>query len=113
VHVDDLADAALAACHAAATMGQAYDLPGGETLAYDAMVARVLACLLPPARLLRVPTPVFRGMLALARLRGDGIGDAALARMRQDLVFDDAPARRDFGYAPRPFAPSALMFEPR
>lgn len=112
VHVEDLAAAALAACHAEAASGQAYDLPGGERLPYDAMVARVLACLRPPARLLRVPDPAFRGLLMLARLRGLGLGDAAVARMREDLVFDAAPARRDLGYAPRPFAPDAAMFAP-
>ena len=32
-------------------------------------------------------------------------------RMRADLTFDAAPARTDFGYAPRPFRPSADMFE--
>jgi len=28
-----------------------------------------------------------------------------LARLRQDLVFDPAPAVRDFGYAPPAFSP--------
>lgn len=110
VHVDDLADAALAACRVTASAGQAYDLPGGECLPYAEMVARVLACLQPPPRLLRVPTPLFRALLALARLRGSSVGAAVLARMQDDLVFDQAPAHRDFGYAPRPFAPHAGMF---
>ena len=39
--------------------------------------------------------------------------EAAVARMRSDLVFDLEPARRDFGYAPRPFRPQARMFAPR
>jgi hypothetical protein len=30
--------------------------------------------------------------------------------MRDDLVFDATPAQRDFGYAPRPFQPTASMF---
>lgn len=114
VHVDDLAEAALAALDAAASHGQAYDLPGGETLTYREMVARVLAALRPPARLLEVPRPLFRAALALARAGGRlrGLGDAALQRMQQDLVFDPAPAQRDFGYAPRAFHPAAHMFEP-
>ena len=37
-------------------------------------------------------------------------GEAVVARMQQDLVFDSEPARRDFGYAPRDFKPSAEMF---
>ena len=113
VHVDDLAGAALAACDAIAAQGQAYALPGGDTLAYRDMVARVLAALKPPARLHEVPAPAFVAALHAARALGyaGGFGDAAVARMRSDLVFDAAPAQRDFGYAPRPFRPTAAMFE--
>ena len=113
VHVDDLADAAFAALDADAAHGNAYDLPGGETLPYREMVVRVLGALQPPARLVEVPAPLFAAMLSVARATGrmHGFGDAALARMREDLVFDSAPARRDFGYAPRMFAPTAEMFE--
>ena len=114
VHVDDLADAALAARDAPATHGRAYALPGGEALPYREMVARVLAAIEPPPRLLPLPDPVFRGALAMARMAGAarGFGGAALARLRDDLVFDAAPARRDFGYAPRGFAPTAAMLRP-
>lgn len=120
VHVGDLADAAFAACDVAATHGQAYALPGGETLPYRDMVARVLNVLDtppsgPPPRLVEVPSPLFALMLLGARALGrvGGFGDAAVARMRSDLVFDIEPARRDFGYAPRPFRPTAQMFDPR
>lgn len=112
VHVDDLAAAAFAACDSAATHGKAYALPGGETLSYRDMVARVLAVLEPPPRLIEVPSPLFTAALLGARALGriGGFGDAAVARMRSDLVFDVEPARRDFGYAPRPFRPTAAMF---
>ncbi|MBD9468934.1 NAD-dependent epimerase/dehydratase family protein [Pseudoxanthomonas sp. PXM01] len=105
VHVDDLAAAALAVVDAPTTHGQAYALPGGETLAYRDMVARTLAALEPPATLWQVPMPMFRMALSLARLAGvmRGLTDDAVARMREDLVFDATPARRDFGYAPKPF----------
>jgi nucleoside-diphosphate-sugar epimerase len=113
VHVADLADAALRACDAAATDGTAYAVPGGEALPYREMVARVLRALPSSPPLLEIPAPLFDGALhALQRLRlGDGVGEAALARLREDLVFDAAPARRDFGYEPRRFEPSAGMFE--
>lgn len=109
VHVDDLAAAALAVVDASATYGQAYALPGGETLTYREMVARTLAALDPPATLWQVPMPVFRGALALARTAGvmQGLTDDAVARMRENLVFDAAPARNDFGYAPRAFTVDA------
>nr|WP_298129385.1 NAD-dependent epimerase/dehydratase family protein [uncultured Pseudoxanthomonas sp.] len=105
VHVDDLADAALAVVDAPATHGQAYALPGGETLVYREMVARTLAALDPPRKLWQVPMPVFGVALSLARAAGvmRGLTDDAVARMREDLVFDAAPARNDFGYAPRTF----------
>lgn len=111
-HVGDLAKAAFAVLDAAATHGQAYALPGGETLAYREMVARVLATLQPPAKLHLLPPTAFHALLSLAHAAGIArdFGDAALGRMRQDLVFDIEPARRDFGYAPRAFEPAAGMF---
>ena len=105
VHVDDLAVAALAVVDAPATHGQAYALPGGETLAYREMVVRTLAALDPPATLWQLPMPVFRAVLSFARMAGAmrGLSDDAVARMRENLVFDATPARNDFGYAPRAF----------
>lgn len=112
VHVDDLAAAAFAALESTASYGQTYALPGGETLAYREMVRRVLAVLDPPATLVELPSPLFNLALAVAKFAGGtGLGEAAVQRMRADLVFDDAPARRDFGYAPRAFRPAARMFE--
>lgn len=115
VHVDDLALAALQACDAPATHGRAYAVPGGETLSYRDMAARVLATLQPPPRLVELPAPLFRAVLATARACGQatGFGDAALARLQQDLVFDSRPAQRDFGYRPRAFRPTADMFVTR
>lgn len=114
VHVDDLAAAAFAVLDSAASHGQTYALPGGETLSYREMVRRVLQTLDPPATLIELPSPLFNLALAAAKLTGGtGLGEAAVQRMRTDLVFDDAPARRDLGYAPRRFAPTARMFEVR
>ena len=115
VHVNDLAAAAFAAIGSAAAHGQTYALPGGETLPYRDMVARVLAVLEPPATLVELPSPLFNLALATAKLvgRGTGLGEAAVQRMRTDLVFDPAPAQRDLGYAPRRFVPTARMFDAR
>lgn len=112
VHVDDLADAAMAALSRTGDEVRAYDLPGGQTLTYREMVARTLSSLHPPRRVLVLPGSLFA--LAGAATRALGMhdaGPAVLARMRQDLVFDDASARRDLGYAPRGFAPEAAMFD--
>lgn len=112
VHVDDLAEAALSCIDQPASVGQAYALPGGETLPYREMIARVLAALQPPPRLIELPSPLFKLALRVAQVSGRarGLGDAAVARMQDDLVFDATPAKRDFGYAPRPFNPTMKMF---
>jgi nucleoside-diphosphate-sugar epimerase len=114
VHVDDLAAAALACVDAPAAAGRTYAVPGGETLPYRDMVARVLAALHPAPRLAILPPALFRMLLGIARTAGVArdFNDAALARMREDLAFDAAPAQRDFGYAPRAFAPTAAMLTP-
>lgn len=111
VHVQDLADAALAVLAHPATHGRSYALGGGEMLSYREMVRRVLAVLRPPARLLTLPHALFASALALAHACGrlQGMNRAALQRMREDLAFDLQPARQDFGYAPRVFAPDAAM----
>lgn len=111
VHVDDLARAAVGCLPVAASHGRAYALPGGEALAYREMVHRVLQALQPPARLVEVPAPLFALAVRAAQAAGrlQGLGPAVVARMREDLVFDAGPASRDFGYAPRAFAPTAAM----
>ena len=112
VHADDLATAALACAQADHAAGRTYAMPGGETLSYRNMVARVLATLQPRPRLLRLPNSLFQAAVATAR-RFDligGIGAGMLDRLDADLVFDAGDARRDFGYAPRRFEPTAAMF---
>lgn len=115
VHVDDLAAAAFACVSAPASHGRAYALPGGETLRYRDMIARVLAVLEPPPKLIELPSPVFNLALLAAQATGHatGLGEAAVRRMRSDLVFDLGPAQRDFAYAPRRFLPERTMFDPR
>jgi len=113
VHVDDLADAALAAAAARGPLASAYDLPGGEALPYKEMVRRVLASLDPPAKLLELPSGPLRAAGWCAHrvgLMGDA-GAGVWARLATDLVFDAQPARRDLGYAPREFSPTACMFD--
>lgn len=112
VHVDDLAATAVAALRAEGAGGRGYDLPGGETLPYREMVARVLAALDPPAQLVELPAPLFALLASALRAGGrlQGFGAEAQARLRQDLVFDAGPAAAALGHAPRPFNPDAAMF---
>jgi len=111
VHVEDLADAAFAALSAPASFGHTYAVPGGETLSYRDMVARTLACLRPPVRLIELPSPLFNLALLAAQATGraTGLGEAAVRRMRSDMAFDAGPAQRDFGYAPRGFVAEDVL----
>jgi len=107
VHADEVADAVLRALRRPLPAAGCFDLPGGEVLAYDEMVARCLRVAAPGARVLRVPGPLLRAGLALA---GGGPGAGVLARLHQDLVFDGAPARQALGWTPGPFRPTPADF---
>jgi nucleoside-diphosphate-sugar epimerase len=108
VHAADVADACVAALRTPGAVNRAYNLSGGETLAYRDMVARVFAALGRPPRLLTVPLPAFRAAVALLRcLPRYRHWSAAMAeRMNRDLVFDHGDATRDLDFRPRAFAPS-------
>jgi uncharacterized protein YbjT (DUF2867 family) len=106
VHVADVAMAVMACLDTPATAGVAYDLPGGETLAFDQMVRRALDRQAPGCRLLRLPAPAFALAARLARLFDPGApGAGVISRIALDQLADAGPARRDFRYAPRSFQP--------
>ena len=108
VHAEDVAAACVAALQAHGAANRAYNLSGGETLAYREMVARIFAALGRRPRLLAVPLWVFSLAVAvLRRLPRYRHWSAAMAlRMNRDLVFDHSAASRDFAFKPRAFAPS-------
>ena len=107
VHVDDVAAAVLACLQAPAAVAASVDVPGGETLPFDAMLARTLARHVPGARLWRVPTWLFRLGLRFAGARVPPAVSAAgfVGRLNRDQVFDPGPAERLLGRAPRGFEP--------
>jgi nucleoside-diphosphate-sugar epimerase len=105
VHAEDLAAGALAAAAAPTAHDRAYDLTGGETLTYRAMAQRVFEGLGRRPAILSLPPWLFRLLLTLAKPFYPGATATMGDRMAQDLTFDDAPARRDFAWAPRDFRP--------
>jgi nucleoside-diphosphate-sugar epimerase len=109
IHAQDVAEACLAALRAPGAANRAYNLSGGETLAYRDMVAHVFAALGRPPRLLPVPLSAFRLTVALLRClpRYRNWTTAMAERMNRDLVFDHGEATRDLGFQPRGFALSA------
>ena len=106
VHVGDVAEAVIRCLDVPGTAGKAYDLPGGETLSFLDLARRSINAHVPGKPVLAVPSFVFDGALALLRIAGRApAGLGSLARLRQDQVADGSPARRDFGFHPRPFQP--------
>jgi nucleoside-diphosphate-sugar epimerase len=105
IHVQDVAGACVAALHAPAVVNRAYNISGGETLTYRAMVLRVFAALGRSPRLLTVPLWAFRLAVAVLRClpRYRQWSSAMAQRMNRDLVFEHADAVRDFGFKPRGF----------
>jgi hypothetical protein len=74
-------------------------------LTYRAMVGRVFAALARPQRLVVCPVLAFRLALSALRLvpRYRLWTVAMVERMNQDMVFGHDDAKRDLGFAPRPF----------
>ncbi|CAL8975118.1 hypothetical protein RHODGE_RHODGE_04093 [Rhodoplanes serenus] len=107
VHVEDVADACRAAL-ALARPGRIYTVSGSETPTCRAMVERVFAALGRPPRIVPVPVPLIRAGVTALRLvpRFRGWSPGMADRMNRDQVFDHEDAARDFGFAPRGFAPT-------
>jgi nucleoside-diphosphate-sugar epimerase len=105
VHADDLAEGAIEALRRPETIGRSYDLPGGETLTYRAMVVRIFHGLGRRPRIISVPPTLWTLGLKLAGGLLPDVNAAMGARMETNLAFDGAAAARDLHWAPRPFRP--------
>ncbi|MCK9380269.1 MAG: NAD-dependent epimerase/dehydratase family protein [Sulfuritalea sp.] len=110
VNARDLAAACIQSLDEPASHNKAYNLSGGETLAYIDMVRRIFETLGQRPIFVRIPMAAFRIAVHLARLHprfAHLTPDMAL-RMQADLVFDHGEATRDFGYCPGKFDPAYL-----
>lgn len=105
VHAQDLAIGAIQAATQAAAADKIYALPGGETLSYREMAGRVFDALGRPRRIVSAPPWMWRIAFAVARPFFPNANVAMGNRMAKDMVFDAAPAKADFGWAPRRFRP--------
>lgn len=106
LHVDDLALAILACIGNPQAAGRVFDLPGGETLAYRALVRRVFQAQRRRPLIIPLPGMLLRLLIAgVNRVWRTGYSPALFARMNDDVVFDGEEARRALGIDPRPFRP--------
>ena len=105
IHAADVASACLAALQSPGAVNHTYNISGGETLPYCAMVTRVFEALGRRPHLLRVPLWAFRLAVAVLRQvpRYRQWSATMAERMGRDQVFDHADAARDLGFKPRSF----------
>jgi nucleoside-diphosphate-sugar epimerase len=105
VHADDLAAACLLALPCEAAFGRAYDLVGGTTLPYRAMVETIARGIGRTPRIASISPALLRGLVAAARtLPGlRHLRAPMVDRMAADQCFDSSVATQDFGYQPRVF----------
>lgn len=107
VHLEDLALAVIQVLSSPATIGNTYDLGGGEVLTFTDMVRRIAHAEGVAPVLVNVPLWLARLGLTAASMSPSfrAIPRGALARTNKDLIFDNSPACADFGYKPRQFEP--------
>ncbi|MDO8843257.1 NAD(P)-dependent oxidoreductase [Methylicorpusculum sp.] len=105
IHAQDVANACLAALQSPLAANRSYNISGGETLTYRAMVSQIFLAIHREPRVFSIPLWLFRVAVAVLRqLPRYRLWTAAMAeRMNQDLVFDHSDATRDFGFQPREF----------
>jgi nucleoside-diphosphate-sugar epimerase len=105
VHVDDVADAIVAALHTPAAVRKTYEVAGPNAITFRELIAHASAALGKPVRTFPVP---LRPVVALATL-AERTGRSPLRaeqfeRLGEDKAFDISAARADLGFAPRTFA---------
>ena len=106
VHVEDVADAVLAAAQEPKTEGKAYIVSGETVLTYRDAMDRICQELGRSPR--RIPVPLFVAV-PLAYLyerlsRHPRITSEQILRLQEDKSFSYGEAGRDFGFTPRAFA---------
>lgn len=107
VHADDVAAACVAVLENPRTFDTCYELAGATVLSYREMVEAIFrAAGLRPC-VIRVPAPVFRLAVRLARVLPHYryLNPEMAYRMDRDMTFDWSRAQRDFGFRPRGFQP--------
>jgi len=85
---------------------RSYDLPGAEPLTYLDLVKTAAAALGREPRIVTLPIePVRLALVAAERLRLPlPIDSGQVTRLREDKAYPYEDARRDLGFAPRPFS---------
>ena len=105
IHVDDLAEAVVAALQTDAAEGKAYDVAGPEALTFRQIVSSAGAAVGRSPKLLPLPArPIIR-LLARVEATGHSLPLKAeqVERLIEDKAFDITDAVADLGFSPRSF----------
>ena len=100
VHVDDLVTAVTEIIENPRTFGKTYSLAGGQTMSYKAMLEKIFTSLGRSPRIVRLPLPLYRLLLAI---RFNDYSPGSANRMNQNMNYDIEPAITDFNYQPQDF----------
>jgi nucleoside-diphosphate-sugar epimerase len=105
VHVKDVAWAVLSALSSPAAANKSYNLSGGETITYKAMVERIFISIGKTPLFLKIPIRLMQLTIMVLRCfpRYRQWKLAMAERMNQDLIFDHQEAMKDLGFNPRLF----------
>ena len=105
IHAEDVATACFKALTTLSLANRSYNLGGGETLTYRAMVNRIFAVLHQPQRILTIPLWLFQSATWVIRWlpRYRHWTSAMAERMNQNLNFDCSDLQRDLNFFPRVF----------
>jgi GT2 family glycosyltransferase/nucleoside-diphosphate-sugar epimerase len=107
VHADDLAKACVNLLETPTAWNRSYNLSGGETLSYRAMIELIFRRVGKRPRILCLPDVLWRIAIHLVRFL-PGTRDLNMAMVRRgdiDLCFSHDEAAQAFSYQPRPFQP--------
>lgn len=105
VHVDDLADAIVSSLERPAAARREYDVGGPEAIALAEVVHECAAALGRRAWILPLPlAPAHAAAVFARRIRLPfPVSPEQVLRLAESKAVDIGPARRDLGFAPRPF----------
>ena len=105
VYHEDCANGVYEALVRPAAVGQSYDLPGAEPLTFLELVKTAAGALGRKPRIVRLPLEPVRISLAAAEVMRLPlpIKSEQRLRLREDKVYSYDKAKRELGYAPRPF----------
>lgn len=105
VHVDDLADAIVAAWRSGAAIGRAYDVSGAAPLSLNATIDAAARAVGRRVRRVHAPLAPVAWALGVAEALGLRLPlrREQVLRLAEDKAFSHAEATRDLGFAPRAF----------